>query len=224
MFAAFFEMIGIGTLGFWIMVSIVSCFMVGFIEFRKSGWATITFIGTLVLLYYVKGLNFTWIAQNALILLIYVSVYIFVVGAGWAVFKWWRMVKDLADKCKELKYEFCRVNRISNGIITEDKISAWRNCIADFKSSYKSRGLVVSSSGIVPPHPNDFKEEIYIWLFFWPWSMLWFLVDVPVRRLGRFIYRNIRSSLVTISERSFKDIKDDFATPSERERSHRDFR
>ena len=205
--------VAIGTVGFWIMMFVISCCMVGFLEFRRSGFATLTFIATLFILYHLMDMNVSWFVQHLPWVALYVSLYIFVVGVLWAFFKWWRKVENLAQKCKEFKYEFLRKNNITDNSIPAEHMEDWHVWIQT-KSDHTMYELKINSTGIVPPHPNDYKEEIYLWIFFWPWSMLWFIFDEPVRKLFRALYRGIRGSLVAISENSFKDIKGDFAPPA----------
>lgn len=214
-------MVAIGTIGFWIMLFVISCCMVGFLEFRRSGFATLTFLGTLFVLYHLMGMNMNWFVQRLPWVALYVFLYVFVVGVLWAVFKWWRKVENLAQKCKELKYEFLRSRKITTGTIPDDQIENWHDWIRT-KGDDEVRALKKDETGIVPPHPNDYKEEIYLWICFWPWSMIWFVFDEPVRKLARTLYRQIRGSLVAISEHSFKDIKGDFAPPPVRERQDDD--
>lgn len=211
-FAGLETIVAIGTIGFWVMLFAISCCMVGFLEFRRSGFATLTFILTLFVLSNLTGMNVNWFVQRLPWVALYVFLYVVVVGVLWAVFKWWRKVENLAQKCKDLKCEFLRKHSIVDGVIPTDHMEEWQGWIRN-RGNGTIHGLKVENAGIVPPHPNDYKEEIYLWIFFWPWSMLWFVFDEPVRKLARALYRRIRGSLVAISEHSFKDIKGDFAPP-----------
>lgn len=214
-------MVAIGTIGFWVMLFVISCCMVGFLEFRRSGFATLTFLGTLFALYHLMGMNMNWFVQRLPSVAVSIFLYVFVVGILWAIFKWWRKVENLAQKCKELKYEFLREHNVTDSMIPTHLADDWQQYIRT-KGNDTMYELKVDSTGIVPPHPNDYKEEIYLWIFFWPWSMIWFVFDEPVRKCARTLYRQIRGSLVAISEHSFKDIKGDFAPPPERERRDED--
>lgn len=221
------EAVTIGTMGFWIMISVISFFMVYFLEFRKSVLATLTFIGTLFVLYHLMGINVSWFVHHLPRVTLFAFLYTCVVGVTWAIFKWWRKVENLAQKCKEVKYEFLKNHRITDGVISPDKMEDWDNFVHS-RLHLELRELKTDSTGIIPPHPNDFKEDIYLWIFFWPWSMFWFVIDEPVRKLGCSLYRRIRGSLVAISEHAFRDIKSDFAphppTPEDKKMGYSDRR
>lgn len=207
-----------GTVGFWVLLAVASCLLVGFLEFTNSVWATFTLFVTLVLLYWAGNFTFLWISEHPYLFALYIAGYL-VVGAGWAIFKWWRYVVNLVEKYNDHKIHFLKSRGIKGTVIPDELKADWARQTNDRYDRYMSSPIKVGSHGIVPPDPNDHKEEIYLWITFWPWSVLWFVLDEPVRKTVRAIYRGIRNSLVRISEHAFRGTKADFVTEPVNERS-----
>lgn len=59
------------------------------------------------------------------------------------------------------------------------------------------------------------KWKIYMWIAYWPWSGLWTLIHDPIKRILKFIYRQIKGLLKNIYDRQFADVKSDFLTPED---------
>jgi hypothetical protein len=197
-----------GSVGFWILLAAVSCLFICLLEYRKGGWATVALIATLVLLYWLGNLRFAWVIHHPLQTAGYFVAYL-VLGTGWAIFKWWRFVRNLAHGCRDLLMDFLRHHAIVEKTVPENLKDEWKEWVSK-EPRYHKLNLQTNENGVVPPHPNDHKEEIYLWMAFWPWSVLWFILDEPIRKIFRTIYRRIREYLVAISQREFKDVKTDF--------------
>lgn len=54
------------------------------------------------------------------------------------------------------------------------------------------------------PEAVDHKERIITWMAYWPFSMLWTLINDPVRRAFEWIYRRIGKFMQDISDKIFK--------------------
>lgn len=51
------------------------------------------------------------------------------------------------------------------------------------------------------------KERIFGWLFYWPLSAAWTILNDPIRRIFNFIYNHISGSLQRMSDRMYSDMK-----------------
>jgi hypothetical protein len=59
--------LSLGTFWFWALIVVVSILILGFMEYEKGFWATVTLIGTVCLLHYFGGKQvFPWIAAHKL--------------------------------------------------------------------------------------------------------------------------------------------------------------
>jgi cell division protein FtsW (lipid II flippase) len=59
----------------------------------------------------------------------------------------------------------------------------------------------------IPPKIADNKYRFMLWLTYWPASMLWTLIDDPIRRLFSWIYRTMANSLQKSSDSVFSDVE-----------------
>jgi len=62
---------------------------------------------------------------------------------------------------------------------------------------------------ITKPLASDYKSRIIGWMTFWPWSMVWFVINDPVRRAFKAIYEILQEAYQGISDRAFASIKDE---------------
>lgn len=64
---------------------------------------------------------------------------------------------------------------------------------------------VVYTAGLrnFPPNPGDHKSRIMGWIALWPASMLWTLLNDPVRRAAEEIYARLGGTYQRISNRVF---------------------
>ena len=56
------------------------------------------------------------------------------------------------------------------------------------------------------PKASYHKDRIITWMIYWPFSMLWTLINDPVRRGFEWIYRRIGKLMQSISERVFRGV------------------
>ena len=207
----FFAGFVFGSFEFWSRVVLSSCILIGLLEFSQGIWATLALFGTLFILYSAGNFSLHAISENPWWTAFYVLVYI-AMGPATAVFMWWRKVSKLGERYEDEKIRFLKDKGIRGSAISEELKDAWRKWLQN-DYEFKKTKLKIDKDGIVPPDPNDYKEEIYLWITFWPWSILRFLFADFVRRLVRTIYRKIRTFLAGISERAFAGFKGDFIPP-----------
>lgn len=114
-----------------------------------------------------------------------------------------------------------------------DAVRAWYNTFVRGRHSRRQDPLILSSElptelkeefrallagpefkAALVPSPRDHKARIMIWMAWWPWSMLWTLLNDPIKRLFRAIYRALLTRLQKISERAFRRVDDDLVVAS----------
>lgn len=59
------------------------------------------------------------------------------------------------------------------------------------------------------PKVKDHKQGIMAWMLYWPWSLIWTIIDVPVKRAYLFIYNLIASRLQRMSDNIFCPLRDE---------------
>lgn len=58
-----------------------------------------------------------------------------------------------------------------------------------------------------PPQVSKYKEKIFGWMFYWPVSAAWTMLNDPIRRIFNAIYDRISGGLQKISDKAFADFQ-----------------
>ena len=56
-----------------------------------------------------------------------------------------------------------------------------------------------------PPKVSVHRTDLIAWIIYWPFSLLWTLVNDPIRRIATAIYRQIEGLLQAMSNNVFKN-------------------
>ena len=59
------------------------------------------------------------------------------------------------------------------------------------------------------PAVRDHKSRVTMWMVWWPWSMIWTLLNDPIRRMWRTIWKRLQKTYAQIAARAFRSIDDD---------------
>lgn len=59
----------------------------------------------------------------------------------------------------------------------------------------------------IPPSPTEYTKTILMWIGHWPFSLLWTLVNDPVKRIVRWIYARLQVVYAAISGHNFAGVK-----------------
>jgi len=87
---------------------------------------------------------------------------------------------------------------LSTGVMDPAIKELWRKYLDnEYYGSRRLRKPLVSRN----------KGRIVAWMTYWPWSGLWTLINDPVRRTFRFLYRRISTTLQRMSDKMFADIE-----------------
>lgn len=124
----------------------------------------------------------------------------FVVGTGWSMVKWFLHALRLKDDYIEAMTLW--INHYATDKSAEEANLAWWTSMSGEDWHTK-----------IPPQASNNKELITLWILYWPWSMLWTLLDDPLRRLVNWIYRQIQFVYVRITDKVFAGIN----VPTQRE-------
>lgn len=167
------------------------------VETDSPFWAAFTvatYFGALALFGDFNAL--TWMQAHPWKFLQYV-VGFFVVGTVWSVAKWWFYVRERRDDFNQMKLGFIKRHELGLKVtepIPEDKLAAY----GDWMSVLRGR-----------PDPSAHKSRIMVWMMYWPWSMLWTLVNDPIKKLFKAIYRRIEGVYDRISDSLFGDVQEE---------------
>lgn len=196
---------GLGAIGFWIFIGIISIVLLALIEYERVGWATFFTVGTMVFCQFLTSFKpFSLIADHPLAGALVIVGY-FLVGGLWAIWKWWFFVRAKLRDYRTARDEFLK--RQNATIMTEDLLSKWQQSMPyDYR-----RG-----SEFGRPRAAKEKGRIMTWMCYWPWSFVWTIVNDPIKRAFRAIYDAIQGILETISKRAFREYEGDFVQETPR--------
>lgn len=196
-----------GGLWFWVMFAIVNIAILTWIELEKSGWATFATLCTILALNFVFKLPiFDYVVHNPHMVLYVIGAYV-LTGGVWAVIKWWFYVRNEKEKYDEFKHGFLARKNVISTTVPENLREEFLKALSDYNHSY-SCGW--DKQGIdLYPQVGKHKSRIYLWMTYWPWSMLWTLINDPIRKLFRMMYNGISDFMQLISDRTWADVGDE---------------
>lgn len=94
------------------------------------------------------------------------------------------------------------------GTLTDALKPAWTNERADGMRRYQENETDVMPVEV--PHPKNHKARIMRWIGHWPWSAFWTVLNDPIRRICKMLYKRMTIILVSIGQRQFAGVEDDF--------------
>jgi hypothetical protein len=184
----------IGTIWFWILLGVSAGLILFFLErplggFRDDGGGAESTAVILVafVLYWFLGSS-----QDILDLAIYVRdnawhvismiAFYFFIGVIWSIAKWYFFLMNIKDGLLA-KVEYDKQNKLT------------------------TRGKDWIKDQI--PQAKNNKNRITTWMSYWPFSMLWTLINEPIKKAFRYIYARIEGIFQKMSNHIFRDLTDD---------------
>lgn len=173
------------------------------VEVKKMGFATLVLIIYFSTVMILKNKGFTdidlWgtlvadLAKTACLL----AVYLFI-GLGWSVARWsmfvWSERRRYDEKVREMEALY--------GPMSGWEPERLRSFKLELGNSWED-GYVC-----VRPQIRDHKEEFFLWLVWWPFSLLWTMIDDPLRRFCVLVYNLIGRRLQAISDFAWRGTED----------------
>lgn len=214
----------IGTLWFWVLlVAAFICILWALEDDEYPGTkATVVTLVTLGLIYFLGGrpeLNglFSFIAHNPLVIALAFGGYL-LAGTIWSVVKWYFFVLNARDKYRdkvaEIKENFENdIERINRNIARlesgEDKVKDKDASILRCKDEIERRTStnvddIARAKRNCMPSAKENKSRILTWMFYWPFSGIWTIINDPVRRAFQWIYRRLEGVYQKITVSAFE--------------------
>ncbi len=195
-------MLAVGGILFWIFVSIIALVLFIVVANEKPGWATISVIATLLLLAWLGDFNlWTVITHNPLWAVALFFAYV-ALGVGWSFWKWWFFVTDKRDKFVELKAEYERAVK-KRKEREEVEVIEHRYCYNDDTHLNRLRCEMELNK---KPGARDNKARILTWTIWWPWSFIWTLVDDPLKKFFKYIYKKLQATYQKIADKIYAGV------------------
>lgn len=198
-FAALAVALTFGSLWFWVLLFIAFCTITSFVEHERGGAAFFAVLVTTVLLMNRHIYDFfAFIIHRPGGTSVYILAY-FALGTIWGIVKWFLHVTRELERYNEKKADFLKYRGNGATEITPELVK-------DFKD-YAGYGFGK------PPQVSEHKGDILMWMTYWPFSGIWTLINDPVRRAFRAIYRSISTTLQAMSDRLFKSAQAEWNQP-----------
>lgn len=203
MIAALAGTLVIGSIGFWILMGLVSVCLIAALEYEKAGWATFSAVVTFLLLGLFGDFN-VWTATTEHPFLAIGAVLIYLaVGTLYSFGKWWRYVKLASRKLKDEIAEFLAAHKLEGDKIPDELLEEWLG--SPRRSGYRRRNT--------KPIARENKARIMSWMVYWPWSMFWTVINDPIKKAFKAIFQELQATYQRISDKAFEGIEDNFRDP-----------
>lgn len=172
-----------GSVFFWLFIVVMSGIIIAILENSNSagGWSTFIVIASFVALYYL-GAKVTLSA-----LLIHVIHNPLETIAYFAIY-------------------------VMSGIVWS--FLEWRWYVDEKVTGYKEALRNNVEKGWSKPKPEDYmpqvaknKSRLFTWVFYWPWSVLWFMAHKPIETLYKEILKVTTKVYERITKSAFDKVK-----------------
>ncbi|MAG26095.1 hypothetical protein CMI47_10995 [Candidatus Pacearchaeota archaeon] len=216
------EFILIGGFWFWALIALFVVLEIACIENVKSIASFFCFLAFLAILALFSsitlGVMLSFVASNWPWVIVGLAGYL-IIGTGWSTFKWknllyWRKIsiKEGIEKAK--KKVAAKKSDTERGIgrfVPRDEKTIYSDEINQSLSECDHFvGASISDYGDrdgIKPTVGTYKEEIFVWITWWPFSMVWYAIHDVVREVVDWIYQTIRAWYQRMSDKAFADIE-----------------
>lgn len=173
----------VGSFWFWVGLIAAAIIITALIEGHENGGSlsSLVCVVTLVLFWFLGAGHDLNGLVNFIIQAPAASIGIFLLyilaGAFWSVGKWYFFVVRLRDEYIE------RIDNYGNGKVSQSDVDKHR------------------------PKPSTYKGRITSWMFYWPFSITWTLLNEPVRKIYLTLFNWFEESFEKISDKVFSSEK-----------------
>ena len=115
-------------------------------------------------------------------------------GTAWGIGKWWFYLGNVKTK-------YNRAVKLYNASTTKD----WKN-FNDFIIEEGLNTYELDSETYRPLIAKN-KRRFMIWMVYWPFSMVWTLLNDPIRKIFNWIYDRLAGMLQGMSDKMFNDVE-----------------
>lgn len=201
MIAALAGTLIVGSIGFWILMGIVSLLLIATLEYEKGGWATFSAVVTFLLLGLFGDFNVWTATMDHPFLAVGAILGYLALGVGWSFIKWKLYVNRLVSKLKDEIADFLRVHKVEGDTIPDELKAEWLG-----KNNYYSRQFI-------KPNAKKSIALIMSWMAYWPWSMFWTLINDPIKKAFKAIFLELQVYYQRIADKAFAGLEDNFRDP-----------
>ncbi len=204
------SLFAVGAIGFWVALVVLWAVMTWAVEMEKGWGATLTMgaaIGFALLVGKSDILSFA--ANHWIWLIAAVPIYL-AAGTGWGISKWKWLVVKARMKYDELRGDF---EGHDYGINDPLELKArWASIVTDAGLCGSTNRCRCTTRPLVRQH----KALILMWMCCWPWSLVWALLNDPIRQAFRYIYAKTAELMDAMSKKTFASTEVHLMTSEEK--------
>lgn len=199
-----FMLFAFGGLFWWLLILGASALIVLGLDQDKPRISTAVLIGAFLALFVfgdAKETIWPYIRLNPTTILMYALGYL-AIGGVYGVYRWWVECTNRNYRFEDFTRNFLRGYGITGTKVSDELKPAFVNAMLDseFKIWNKAENSYIPNVQI---WAWDNKGRIIAWMTYWPWSLVWHVIDDFVRRIFRRLYQCITSILDGITKRVF---------------------
>lgn len=224
-------MLMVGTLGFYSCVVILLGLILLLIENQKPIFAGFVLLGASFLYWTFWDISsfkaFQYLANNPSAIFS-LAISFIAVGIVYSFLRWHSLLMNARDEILDKRADIIdRYSILENTqigkleiaaklrdhdlismrqVIRGTRYSGYERIPESLEVEYLNNLLKLNLTETIAPVANDHKTEIISWIIYWPFSLLWYLIDDPLKKFGKFLYRNLVSIYDKMSKRMFADL------------------
>ncbi len=180
-----------GSFWFWVYIVAISIFLMAACEYSKPFLAASSLFGAALTLKFFGDVNVFRIIADHPLNTVYLALGYLVAGAIWSLAKWWFFVREARDRFEQKKAEWI-ADRIKFANVPETK--------EQIESALKRH---VSVSSYYPKASKE-KSRIMTWMCYWPWSLVWTIINDPVKKAFTAIFNRMKATFDKIAKKAFE--------------------
>src|SRR3989338_689617 len=195
-----------------VLFAIASIIIICSLEYENGWFPTLVVGGAFLAFHYLLGVPvFSYIWENIGLLALYVLGY-GIIGGVYSVFKWYRYSLITRERIKEVEKEFLVSKGIPGDVMSDELKLEW----AEYFKSHNGYAFGGKSIENAIPQWHTHKALLLQWVTYWPWSLVWTVINDPIRRFVRFIVRQLQQVYQHITDVVYADVRKNILTPERR--------
>lgn len=213
------ELFILGSL-WWYLVSGTFVIWAFFLTEKESlAWTIISLFLYLAFLQFLGRVNvFGYLFFQPINTVLYILGY-FVIGFIWSFIKWWLRVNETAQKCLEEMDKFIKEHTSKENFQSAVPLEFQKSERSGKTLRDEWESHIQYKDELKKPIASKNKEKISVWVVYWPFSVVWSLINDFIKRMVEQLVIRFQKIYQSISNRAFKKIEAQISDQSAEKKS-----
>jgi hypothetical protein len=213
-----FELMIFGGVVFWVLFIIFSVIMILCLENDAEPFSMVLVFSVFL----VATVLFTdfWVlfSERPVVSTLCAIVGYIVGGVAWAMPKWFFLLLDMRRRLVILRDNFLNAYGIEGTQVPDKLAEEYSNVIYD-EHNFRKYGLrySIKERRVIPPKFSENRDQVLVWMCFWPWNALWTIIENPVKWIFEAVLDALQSLFQKISDILFSGFDDNPLPPIDAE-------